>query len=221
MIMSDCKDNQGIPYYTLYPKNLPWFEINLEKKYIDHIWKCIKLGKKVNAKSELAGNITASHYIEDIDNYFFQNVINPLICSYETYHEQLSKKVCTTEVHELKLTHFWVNYQKKYEFNPIHDHTGVYSFVIWLKIPTNSDEENENPISKESNAPLRSKFSFMYLDILGELRRWEYSLDKNYEGKMVFFPSKLHHEVTPFYNSDEIRVSVSGNISLYTKDYIK
>ena len=32
------------------------------------------------------------------------------------------------------------------------------------------------------------------------------------EGKMVFFPSALNHQVFPFYESDEERVSISGNI---------
>ena len=219
--MNEHENDQDLQYYIRHPSNLPWFELQLEQKYVDHIWKCIEQGKKQCAKSGLVGNITASYFIDDIDDYFSRNVIYPLVHSYETNHEKMSEQVCTTEFHELRLTSFWVNYQKKYEFNPIHDHSGVYSFVVWLKIPTSSDEENENPIAKESNSPLRSKFSFDYSDTLGNHKRWDYHLDPTYEGRMVFFPSGLRHQVTPFYNSDETRVSVSGNISLYTKNYIK
>ena len=32
------------------------------------------------------------------------------------------------------------------EFNPMHDHTGTYSFVIWLKIPTNFKEQSNNSL---------------------------------------------------------------------------
>ena len=35
--------------------------------------------------------------------------------------------------------------------------------------------------------------------------------------KMLLFPSSLHHMVYPFYNSDEERVTISGNISLDTR----
>ncbi|BCU96073.1 MAG: hypothetical protein CM15mV11_1480 [Caudoviricetes sp.] len=37
-------------------------------------------------------------------------------------------------------------------------------------------------------------------------------LDKNYEWKMVLFPSRMYHGVNPFYTSDEYRVSISGNL---------
>ena len=36
------------------------------------------------------------------------------------------------------------------------------------------------------------------------------------EGTMLFFPSKLSHEVFPFFNCDEDRISISGNIKLNT-----
>ena len=34
-----------------------------------------------------------------------------------------------------------------------------------------------------------------------------------YQGMLVFFPSRLNHIVYPFYNCDETRISISGNIS--------
>ena len=36
------------------------------------------------------------------------------------------------------------------------------------------------------------------------------------EGTMVFFPAQLRHAVYPFYNCDEERISISGNIALNT-----
>ena len=40
-----------------------------------------------------------------------------------------------------------------------------------------------------------------------------YFLNKEeHEGKMVLFPAMLNHQVYPFYNIDEERVSMSGNI---------
>ena len=63
----------------------------------------------------------------------------------------------------------WVNYQKQNEFNPnFIPHGGVYSFVIWMKIPTKHSEQNKNPISLKSNTHLISAFEFQFLNILGQ-----------------------------------------------------
>jgi hypothetical protein len=35
------------------------------------------------------------------------------------------------------------------------------------------------------------------------------------EGRMLFFPACLQHMVYPFYGTEEERVTISGNISLY------
>ena len=63
---------------------------------------------------------------------------------------------------------------------------------------------------------LRSAFQFTYTDILGRLKSSTYQLDKSWEGTMLFFPSELHHQVYPFYNCDDDRISISGNVSLKT-----
>ena len=44
---------------------------------------------------------------------------------------------------EFVLKKLWVNYQKKYDFNPIHIHSGVFSFVIWVQIPYDLTEERK------------------------------------------------------------------------------
>ena len=50
--------------------------------------------------------------------------------------------------------------------------------------------------------------------MLGDIIYYEYLLDKNSEGRMLFFPAKLNHLVQPFYNCDKERISISGNIRL-------
>ena len=111
---------------------------------------------------------------------------------------------------------FWVNYQKQNEFNPPHRHSGVYSFVIWMKIPTKHFEQNQNPISLNSNTSVISSFLFTYTDILGETKEYIYEMNPEMEGTILFFPSKLTHQVLPFYNCDQDRISISGNISIDT-----
>ena len=58
------------------------------------------------------------------------------------------------------------------------------------------------------------KFSFLYNDILGGIKNLNYNMEKDICGYMVMFPSALHHMVNPFYECDEERISISGNIGL-------
>ena len=118
--------------------------------------------------------------------------------------------------HPYFMQKLWVNYQKENQFNPLHDHTGIYSFVIWMKIPTNHFEQNKNPISLDSNSHKISVFDFQYTDMLGSIRNYPYEMSPKVEGTMLFFPSSLKHQVYPFYNCNEERISISGNVSLDT-----
>jgi len=118
----------------------------------------------------------------------------------------------------LELEDLWVNFQKEHEFNPIHDHNGAFSFVIWMKIPTSSKEQNASLISSNSGTKgLISNFSFVYTDILGNIGNYVYAMEKNIEGYMVMFPSRLHHQVFPFYDNQDSRVSISGNLGIVKK----
>ena len=56
-------------------------------------------------------------------------------------------------------------------------------------------------------------FEFEYTDSLGEVQNLSYRLSSEYEGAMLFFPAKLRHCVYPFYETDEARISISGNLS--------
>lgn len=115
---------------------------------------------------------------------------------------------------EFQLDGLWFNKQKKHEFNPMHHHSGVLSFVIWINIPYDLEEENSVYPTVADNDSYTSKFHFTYTDILGRVRQLTLPVDKNWEGTMLMFPSTLHHGVYPFYTSDGYRVSVSGNIEI-------
>ena len=190
------------------PPNLGWLNYSLVDKEIDYLWNCID-NKKQYYKDQLAGNISSSFKLEDENAWFFNQTLHPLIKIYAHEFTNLGVHTPTVNVHPYTLGSWWVNYQKQHEFNPSHGHQGVYSFVIWLKIPTEHAEQNKDNIT---NTPVRSAFQFHYQNILGELDTFDYELGKNHEGKMLFFPSKLFHEVYPFYDCDEDRISISGNI---------
>ena len=190
------------------PPNLGWLIYSLDDKEIDYLWKSIE-NKKDNVNDVLAGNISKSFALEDSNDWFFNHTLYPLIGVYVNQFANMGNNIPTLYNHPYVLSSWWVNYQKQHDFNPTHDHTGVYSFVIWLKIPVEFDDQNRDC---DSNGPVRSGFQIHYENILGDHRTFTYDLGKKYEGKLLFFPSKLRHEVFPFYDCDEYRISVAGNI---------
>ena len=107
----------------------------------------------------------------------------------------------------------WCNFQKKHEFNPPHDHSGVFSFVVFIKIPYALDKEIKyfNIVEGEKYT---SKFTFHSINKFGGLYLQPLKVDKSFEGKIIFFPATQIHEVFPFYTSNDYRITVSGNIKL-------
>ena len=145
-----------------------------------------------------------------IKDYFMNYVVRPSIQWYldgpwiHNTNADRSKSVV--------LDKFWVNFQNKHEFNPIHNHNGLFSFVVWMKIPTHHEEQYQMPICKNSNFPSASNFQFTYSDVLGNHTNYTIEMGPYQEGCMLVFPAQLLHQVYPFYNCDEQRVSISGNI---------
>jgi hypothetical protein len=192
-----------------------WLETELPKSAMMRLQNYIETAKKnpVNYNDKLAGNITKSLEIKDKDNWFFKTILTPLIKQFmECYPSYTDGMTLLTEDALYCLNSFWVNFQKENEFNPPHNHAGVWSFVIWVKIPTDWKEQYALPISANSNSPKASDFDFHFTSMWGDIEKYAYHLDKTQEGGMLFFPAKLMHEVYPFYNCNKERVSISGNI---------
>lgn len=202
--------------YKFDPPNLGWLHGKLSKDEINHLWRCIKSGGK-DRKNRLAGNITSSNLIEDEGNLFFDNILSKFIEKYmQEYPIYIDHAVRLNSSNKpLILMEMWVNRQKQYEFNPLHHHYGLFSFVVWMKIPTNWTDQKEIPFAKESNSPESiSNFSFAYSNILGELNDHNIAMSSETEGGLVFFPSALKHQVYPFFNCEEERISISGNVGV-------
>lgn len=204
-------------WYLLNLSNLPLLRCDLGEKAVTHIWKCIDTSnKKVN--NNLAGNISESFTIDDIDSKFWNDHLSVTCERYLSEYRDMittSRNAFSGDIKaKMYLKTFWVNYQKETEFNPIHTHSGVLSFVIWMNIPTEWEEQYELPISKNSVAPSASDFSFAYTNILGTILTHTMKMGKQSENNMIIFPSTMMHQVYPFYNCGEDRISVSGNIFL-------
>ncbi len=197
------------------PTNLGWLEYKLNPQEMDYVWRCIE-NKKEDHKKELAGNISASYSLMDRGDWFWVNVVHPLMFEYCERFENLGDYIPNNGRHPYYLKNWWVNYQKQNEFNPVHNHAGVYSFVIWMKIPYDTRKQNQKDIARNSNTPKIGEFQFLFSDLLGKHCDHTYRLSPQWEGTMLFFPAHLDHQVYPFYDCDEDRISVSGNIGIDT-----
>ena len=202
------------------PKLLPnngWIEGKLDNREMDYLWKCIEnRGKDI--KNNLIGHVDGSYVLNDREDWFYKNVIERMMVGYHDVFGTGLLSLATTRMHPLLMNNWWVNFQKEGEYNPPHIHNGVYSFVIWMKIPTRHEEQNKLKDNTKSlpNNPMNSSFNFHYRDVIGDYRYYQYSVNPEDEGTILLFPSKLIHAVYPFYNCKEERISISGNISLDT-----
>tara|TARA_Y100001968_G_C19374799_1_gene727041 strand:- start:73 stop:717 length:645 start_codon:yes stop_codon:yes gene_type:complete len=203
------------------PPITPFLQIKLDQKVVDYLWKIIDIAKSNNEnhKSKLVGNISQSILLEDIDSFFFKSVCIPLVKYYRDNNsvgiDPVSQNALMGPKSQLVLDKLWVNYQYKTEFNPYHDHTGVYSFAIWMKIPYDWENQKQLPQFCDINDKhiAAGCFDFEYFDTNGSILNYRYYLSTKYESFMVFFPARLRHCVYPFYETDEPRISIAGNIS--------
>ena len=190
--------NQG--YLLINVPDALMFILNQERQKIQSDFN---KGNKYNTR--LAGQLEKEYEIVDSKK------------SIEDFVQIAAKEYCISnkikhESNNFQLESVWINFQKKYEFNPNHTHTGLFSFVIWLDIPYNIEDEFNQSHSKNSNFPSTGCFEFTYTNILGKIIQEILLIDKSYNGKMIIFPANLTHAVYPFYTSDEYRVSISGNL---------
>jgi len=198
---------------VIRPQNLGWLEAKLPSDAMERLWQYIEKAEG-DYRHHLAGNLGKSSKIKDKDNWFRDNVLEKLCEVYfNEFKNPMEWDFAGNGHHNYVLNSFWVNFQNQYEFNPLHRHLrAFYSFVVWMKIPTDWREQHKLPFVEKSNFHTASNFAFAYTDILGNLTDEQYHLDKSMEGTILFFPGKLQHQVYPFFNSDEQRISISGNI---------
>lgn len=144
-------------------------------------------------------------------NEKFQNeVLVPLVGEYvNAWGHPYNLK--TTKFHDYAMNRFWVRITTPDQYQSLHDHQGVFSFVIWLTIPSDWQEERA---AGEFSHPDASDFQLAYTDTIGRVQKKNYLLDKSMEGTIIIFPSDFNHCVYPSFTTDKLRVSVAGDISI-------
>ena len=143
---------------------------------------------------------------------FLNDLLLPYIYDYAKEFEFFEHYTVLKNNTTMSLLQPWVNFQKKYEFNPIHNHTGLFSFVIWLEVPYDYSEV-ETTIDPRKKNSLRTEgaFNFHFTSAMGEIVTQSLTVDKSMIYKCIVFPAKFYHSIYPFYSIDGTRISVSGN----------
>jgi hypothetical protein len=176
------------------------------------LMKCID-DKSTQWNSELAGNIKEEYslhkYIPKFENFIISQIKeSPYLSKYINNYHVLTNPL------PLCLANFWVNFQKKHEFNPLHKHTGLLSFVLFMKIPFLIEEEKKLGPGALSNENIPACLSFVFPSAeIGGIETIKLEVDRNWEKKGVMFKADLNHVVNPFF-SDGTRITISGNILL-------
>ena len=151
------------------PRVHGWLETKLPKKIMEHLWDCIETARGERWNKHLVGHIEKSFKIEDKNDIFWKEVLLPHLNHYGQTFNHDHTKIPMDGKYETFLDTLWVNYQNKHEFNPFHDHGGIYSFAIWMKIPTYHKEQNELSNTTDNDYSINSTFQFQYINTLGDV----------------------------------------------------
>ena len=172
--------------------------------------RLLRDGKKelVNYNKNLAGHLKSQFLYGPETTKWFYKESNFI---WQAYREGWSKWSGRPNVTlELNAISLWVNFMKPGDFNPVHTHTGDYSFVIFLDVPKQIAKE-QYEYEGTSNPPGSIQFEFT------QHARPQWAITGHAilpeTGDMLIFPAMLQHWVCPF-KSKCTRVSVSGNLEI-------
>jgi len=203
---------------------LPWLDVRIAEKTMNHLWDMINhpITPPTNDPNNIyyqglfsGGPNNKVYDIEDKNNWFFENVLKE--CAemmhyrdWSTYYNVHIAHAAPPTVFALK--EMWVNHQKQHEFIPPHNHNGGigFSFVVFMKIPTHWKDQQELPWLKNVKNSQVSDFQFLLQQL--SMEEETISLCPDDAGRMLFFPAWFLHQVFPFYECDEERVTISGNV---------
>jgi hypothetical protein len=171
--------------------------------------ECLNFINKEKMISGLTSNGVPEHYYLEDNNIELFNFLSEWVKNYNKEYNYLKSLKILNKDAPLIFKKPWLNIQKKGEFIPAHTHDGVLSYSIWIQIPKLNPHNNK----------FAGCFEIQYQNILGERLNWCELLSKNDEGRFLLFPSKLSHCVYPFFNNDELRISISGNVLFDNKEF--
>ena len=207
---------------TQYFKNIGYLKHTFQEEELSFLREEVKdikadfIGHETSAfNKKLAGNIEYEYFLPKSLSQLEQ-LLFPYVDKFNKGFNYMKSISHMTHDVPVVLNEAWVNFQKKTEFNPVHSHSGVVSFVIYLDVPYYIEDEKMVISSVNSKNNIPGHFSFFYTNTMGGISTEVIPVDKKYRNVLLMFPATMMHCVYPFYTSDEYRISVSGNFSLNT-----
>ena len=169
-----------------------------------------------DASGQLAGRIKKQTHLDKVISDTTKNVI---LNHCKNFFEQTSGGQ-ELPMSAMTLDSIWSNIQEAREYNPIHQHTGNFSFVIYtrndledLSVEEIQDNEYDNKVVDYDNQkPLAGMIELFYGE--GNWMNWTSFQHIPKRGDILIFPSWLRHTVYAHYETGKIRISVAGNVSL-------
>lgn len=177
------------------------------KREVKEIQSDFEKFESSNLRAKLVGHIKKEYSLKKSKDCL-EKLTLPFVRAYISDYFQTEAR-WDLRSNNLLMDEPWVNFQKKYEFNPYHEHKGILSMVLWISIPYLWQDEKKYYNDVE---PCKSgTFEFQYVNYLGETKYSAIKADTKFENTMIIFPAELRHCVYPFYTSDDYRISISGN----------
>jgi len=190
------------------------FDFVVVQKEIDKIKK--DFDHAVDSRYDLIGHLKQSYDIVDSKSIIERKVLQMANSLDQcTEHWEFVKSAYAQEEkddYELSLGKCWVNFQRKHEFQPIHNHSGVFSFILFCEIPFEMNEELDNGPGAGASIQLNGMLNFHHISYRGNISTTTIPADKHWIKRMIIFPAELKHSVYPFYSSDDYRITISGNL---------
>ena len=193
-------------------------QTKITSEFLEELLKRGKESRKSgkSAKEVLAGRIEDEFFYEDLDDWLMPSM-HPYVETYMELVNQWAGVDCFAHLTqnnasaEWNMDMAWINFQKRYEYNPPHNHPCDLSFVAYLNVPDEIRQEQKK--LGESGRTAKQAPGVIYFDYGEQLPFSVKSMGRFPEnGDLFLFPGWLKHHVHAFKSNVE-RISASGNIN--------
>lgn len=147
--------------------------------------------------------------LDDINKVFQTEILSPAI---KHYVDIWGYPMTVRNSHHPVpiMNRIWCRISGKGEYQPLHSHQSIWTFIIWMNIPFEHEEEESGDAIELY--PQAGNVAINYIDSIGRLQEQPFRLGKKDEGTILLFPGDLKHVVYPHYTTDEYRISIAGDI---------